>query len=214
MKKDQGFTFIEIMVCVLILSVGLLGLMALQAMSLRNNLGSYYRVQANLLAHNIADRIRLNFVADPAAFEDALKENDRAINQYLLAPFIPPVAWDDPNCSAAVGCDRKQMARNDIYEWKTAIRDILPVGQARVNCQRTIAAGGPVCTAPYSTVTDLFIVTISWDDNRNNIVDNRDNITPANSCFLTLTLAQTSKPVLPNPQPFQFDPCFKMDFKL
>jgi type IV pilus assembly protein PilV len=205
MKKDLGFTFIEIMVCVVILSVGLLGLMALQAMALKNSMGSYHKVQANLLAHSIADRVRLNFVTDPNTTAAELAENNRVINQYLSkASFSAQAA-----CYTSAGCDRRMMAQNDIYEWKKTIRDILPIGQARITCRNP----GGACASPYDAVTDVFTVTISWDDNRNGVVDNIDsgNITPGNAT--PICLPGVAQPAL-NPPPFQFDPCFRMDFKL
>lgn len=55
-----GFTLVEVLVTMVILSVGLLGVAALHTASLRNNLDSALRSQASLLAADIADRMRGN----------------------------------------------------------------------------------------------------------------------------------------------------------
>lgn len=59
-KQDRGFTLIEVLVALLVLSIGLLGLAALQTTSLQLNTSSYQRTQATLLAYDIIDRMRAN----------------------------------------------------------------------------------------------------------------------------------------------------------
>jgi type IV pilus assembly protein PilV len=54
----RGMTLIEILVAIVVLSVGLLGLAGLQLKGLQVNQGSVYRWQAAMLAEDIADRIR------------------------------------------------------------------------------------------------------------------------------------------------------------
>ena len=54
--QNSGFTLVEVLVTLVILSVGLLGIAALQTASLRNNLDSAMRSQASLLAADIAVR--------------------------------------------------------------------------------------------------------------------------------------------------------------
>jgi type IV pilus assembly protein PilV len=56
----RGFTLIEAMVALLVLSIGLLGVAGLQLTSLRSNTSSSYRSQATFLAYDIADRMRAN----------------------------------------------------------------------------------------------------------------------------------------------------------
>lgn len=58
-----GMTLIEILVAIVVLSVGLLGLAGLQLKGLQVNQGSTYRSQAAILVEDIADRMR----ADRAA---------------------------------------------------------------------------------------------------------------------------------------------------
>ena len=55
-----GFSLIEVLVALVVLSVGLLGLAALQQNAVRFNHDAYLRSQATVLAYDIADRIRGN----------------------------------------------------------------------------------------------------------------------------------------------------------
>ncbi len=54
--KQSGFTLLEIMVAMLVLSIGLLGLAGLMTSSMRNNLSASHRTQATWMASDIIDR--------------------------------------------------------------------------------------------------------------------------------------------------------------
>ena len=55
---QSGMTLVEILVAIVVLSVGLLGLAGLQLKGLQVNQGSTFRWQAAMLAQDMADRIR------------------------------------------------------------------------------------------------------------------------------------------------------------
>jgi type IV pilus assembly protein PilV len=56
----RGFSLVEVLVSVLILSVGVLGMAALQLSALRSNQTAAVRSQATFLAYDISDRMRAN----------------------------------------------------------------------------------------------------------------------------------------------------------
>ena len=62
-RRQGGVSLIEVMISVLIVSLGLLGAAALQATALRNNQGSYERTQTSILTQGIFDAMRANLVA-------------------------------------------------------------------------------------------------------------------------------------------------------
>ena len=51
---------IELLVAVLVLAIGVLGITALQMVSLQNNRGALFRAEAVQLAYDMMDRIRAN----------------------------------------------------------------------------------------------------------------------------------------------------------
>ena len=59
-RKARGFTLLEVLIALLILSFGLLGLAALQAYSVKANQSAHFRSQATALANMMMDNIRAN----------------------------------------------------------------------------------------------------------------------------------------------------------
>jgi len=59
-KRMSGLSLIEVLVALLVLSIGLLGLAALQTFSLQGSQNSYYRTLATSLAYEVSDFARVN----------------------------------------------------------------------------------------------------------------------------------------------------------
>ena len=83
----QGFSLIEVLVAIVVLSVGLLGLAALQVSGLRVGQSSFYRAQAAQFAADMADRMRANLgdarnytlaLTDPTPTGTSIRDRDRA----------------------------------------------------------------------------------------------------------------------------------------
>lgn len=62
-STQDGATLIEVLIAILVLSIGLLGLAGLQVTSIQSNYSAYYRSQATVLAYDYADRMRTNRTA-------------------------------------------------------------------------------------------------------------------------------------------------------
>lgn len=126
MTKNNGFTLIEVLVATVVLSIGLLGLAALQANNLKNNQSAYFRSQATQLAYDIADRMRANVTAS---------------NSYLSSTMAVTAATQQADCTTVSDtCTPANMAENDLYDLKIALATALPGGTA------TIANAGGVFT--------------------------------------------------------------------
>ncbi|MBP6095439.1 MAG: type IV pilus modification protein PilV [Methyloversatilis sp.] len=66
MKAQSGVSLIEVAVALFVLSVGMLGMAALQVASLRSNQSSYERSAAVLSAYTMIDRLRADVAAAQA----------------------------------------------------------------------------------------------------------------------------------------------------
>jgi type IV pilus assembly protein PilV len=96
---------VEALVALLVLSVGLLGVAALQLTSLRSNHSSSLRSQATLLAYDIVDRMRANQSAATAGAYD--------------------IALAGTSAGGTVALD-------DLVRWKQNLSNTLPAGQGAV----------------------------------------------------------------------------------
>lgn len=59
-RRHAGFSLLEVLISVVVLSVGLLGMAGLQANALRNTQSSLQRTQVSMLTHLIFDAMRAN----------------------------------------------------------------------------------------------------------------------------------------------------------
>ncbi len=84
---QRGLSLIEVLVAVVIISLGLLGMAGLQASSLRGSQSAVYRAQAAQLAADMAERMRANLtvakeyeiaIGDPVPSGTEVKNLDRA----------------------------------------------------------------------------------------------------------------------------------------
>lgn len=106
----HGFTLLEVLIAIVVLSIGLLGLASLQVNGLRFTQSAYFRTQATQLANDMADRIRANTAGFAGGFYDG------SANQFTA-------------CNSSAGCSPQQMAEHDTFEWRQTLQASLPAGQ-------------------------------------------------------------------------------------
>lgn len=100
MKREKGFTLLEALVALVILSIGLLGIAGILIVSLKNNQSAAYRSQAAWLAYDIVDRMRANrSIVLPATG---------------TSPYVYTIS-----AAAVSGTD---IASTDLEAWRTAVR--------------------------------------------------------------------------------------------
>lgn len=120
-RRTRGFTLIEVMVSLVVLSVGLLGIGKLVLFSARANDSAYLRGQATEFAYEILDNMRANrAIAVTQGYDTALAG----------VPANPGTCFDSA-CPTT-------LAQYDVYTWKTRLAQALPSGEASV-----VTAGTP-----------------------------------------------------------------------
>jgi type IV pilus assembly protein PilV len=105
LKHQRGTTLIETLVALLVLSIGLLGVAALQVNALQSNQMAHVRSQASVLAYDLADRMRAN----------------RAV---ALAGGYNVAFGSTPT-----GANLNQL---DVQNWKDALANSLPSGDGEL----------------------------------------------------------------------------------
>lgn len=114
-SRVQGFTLFEVLIALVVLSVGLLGLASLQTNTLKFNQGAYLRTQATNLAYDMADRMRANRAAAIA-------------NAYDDVDFATTL----PACNPG-GVSGTSVAERDISAWRIALVCAMPSGNGKID---------------------------------------------------------------------------------
>lgn len=118
--KSKGFTLIEVLISVLILSVGLLGLVYLQTAVLRASWNSNSRSTTSQLAYSMTERIRVNANAT---------QNGTSAYNFANSSH----ATQQAGCLPTGGiCTEANRAQQDLYEWHKNITRLMPSGYGKI----------------------------------------------------------------------------------
>ncbi len=124
--RQKGFSMIEILISILVLSVGMIGLAMLQTTGVRYSNDAYLKSLAHAYAYEMLDRMRAN----PEAMDDGV---------YNFSGGMPSTV---PGCST---CTPAENAVRDAYDWNTNIANTFPSGSGSI----TLAGGRYVITIAY-----------------------------------------------------------------
>jgi type IV pilus assembly protein PilV len=136
-SRARGFSIVEAMVALVVMSVGMLGIAGLYVSSLKAGRTAILRTQAVNLASDIADRIRANRIAQ------------NAYDTAVVAPCSVPGGGATLAQTAA-----RNLAATDTCQWRTTIQAILPQGTGVI----AFVAGNP------AGMPNTYIVTVNWQE--------------------------------------------------
>lgn len=124
-SRSAGFSLVEVLIALIIMSVGMLGIAGLYVHSMQAGRTSLFRHNAVTLAGDVADRIRAN----PSA------------------GITYAGAGADNNCVAGgIDCTPDEMAAHDIMLWKQQAANTLPTGDVAVQFDNAAAPAPPTYT--------------------------------------------------------------------
>jgi type IV pilus assembly protein PilV len=112
--RARGFTIVEAMVALVVLSVGMIGVAALHGQGLGASRSAQFRSVAVNLSADMADRIRANRLAGAAYAGGAANNNC------------------DPAGGGGVDCSPVQMAQHDLFAWNQQVTNSLPNGNWQI----------------------------------------------------------------------------------
>ena len=113
LARQRGFTLLEVLVALLIVSIGLIGLAGLMSTSLKNNQGASQRSQATWLTYDLLDRMRANRTAALGG-----SYNTTSIKSYSGSGSV---------------------AATDLTQWKAELANALPGSDAVVTVAGNLA---------------------------------------------------------------------------
>jgi type IV pilus assembly protein PilV len=139
--QNNGFTLIEVLIAFIILTVGLLGIVALQISAKQANYNADQRSAAFALAHDIVERIRANDTTEAVAKYNTTLSHNSPLTAH--------------NCLNNA-CSSMNMAAYDLDQWRKALRMADNTG---------ILANGVVCISAEQSSDSRMIelqVVVAW----------------------------------------------------
>ncbi len=146
-SRSRGFTLLEVLIAIVIFSIGLLGLAGLMVVSVKTNHSAYLRTQATFIAESMADRMRANTMAVWS-------------NSYNDAGY--PITGTDP-CAGGAACGYAALAVHDQIAFSDQLTTQLPNATAAIECTPAAGIVTPNINAnpPYN---GLCSIRINWDE--------------------------------------------------
>jgi len=142
-RAAAGFTLLEVLVALVVLSIGLLGIGKLMLVASRANDSAYLRSQATALAYGMFDTLRSNRLTALAG-------------AYNVNP-VSGVGAPGVNCETTT-CTAAQLAQYDLFKWQGALTAALgPTGDGTITTTNVI---DPV-TGSQQTMA---VLTVQWND--------------------------------------------------
>lgn len=141
MKKQTGFSMLEVLVSLIIIMIGALGMAGIQMLSISNTEIARYQSLAALLASSMTAEIQGN-----GGNGSYWRGAPTGISVTGGAVSGGPTA----STSCGVGCTSSEVAGNSLQTWATSIANVLPTATGTVSCSSTPA----ICT-----------VRLQWTEN-------------------------------------------------
>lgn len=134
--RQTGFTLLEVLIALLVISIGLLGIAGMQALAINNT--SVARVQslAALQAASLASAMQAN----EAYWQKTGATTNTSVNGAVLTDAT--LNSYTVNCSTTVCNLPVQMAAWDVKQWGQDLAALLPGGSGQIVC--TNNAGTPI----------------------------------------------------------------------
>lgn len=139
-RRLNGFSLVEVLVTILVLSIGLLGLAKLQFWGVKHTGSAYYRTQATLLANEMVERIRANPKGIAEGYSTAVETCESATMDCTIKPAA--------DCVSA-SCSESELALLDLFEVAcgsgggdgNGVDDTLPNGRISLVCEDYASCG-------------------------------------------------------------------------
>ena len=153
---ESGFTLVEILVAIVVLSFGVLGVVGMQAAALQSNRAARNQSTAITLGRELADLMRGN--------KDVALATSTTDNPYLVANYTGTAPTITANCFTGACTTPKAVAEFDMNQWLARVSAALP--QARVvvcfdDTPYQSSTGLPDWDCP-TTPGQTLVVKIGW----------------------------------------------------
>ena len=147
--RGRGFSLIEVLVTLVIVSLAALGMANLQAVALRTNNNALLESQAATLAQDVMERIRANPAGD----------YNTTFNAAIAVVNVP-------SCNGlTANCDAVAMVQHDLMDWKCYLG---VVAMSTACAMRGIPGQLPDGDGSITVAGNTYTISIRWFDAASN----------------------------------------------
>ena len=165
--STRGFSLVEMLVALMVISIGLLGIAKMQALALSNTTGGRLRAIAAIEAGGLASAIASNhnyWGTLASALTITVKTGTTAATITSSDSVLANTAISCISGGASAPCDAQYMAAYDLQTWASDFVNVMGgVGAsnyyAAVSCSQYTAASGSV-----SAVQVTCQITVNWTE--------------------------------------------------
>jgi type IV pilus assembly protein PilV len=156
---QTGFSLIEVMVALVVCSIGLLGLAKMESLSLASEDVSGTRTIAAMQAASLAAMMHADrgYWGSSSVTALAVVTGGALATNGLTAYSVSDtkLAYNNVPCTTVGACTTPtQMAAYDLNSWGNGLQILLPAYQATITCTPTVTAAPVTCT-----------IAINWAEN-------------------------------------------------
>lgn len=116
-KKARGSTLIEVLIAVLVLSLGLLGALKMQTAGMRLNADSRYSVMATTYAQDALDAVTFNPLGEKTVWTSITCNTAASALSGTPQTWLTRLKNDLPSGCAAVSCDASARSCTVLIDW-------------------------------------------------------------------------------------------------
>jgi len=145
MSNDDGFTLLEVLLTVVLLSLGFLVAGKMQIHSLRSSQTSHMQANALLISAEIMDKMRNNLAGVEAGHYDSKTTSKLGLTR----------------CGVN-GCTPAQLAAQDLYEWSAHFVDVRSLGTDFSPSLPGVSPTEPAWGAISAPTNDVYTISINW----------------------------------------------------
>jgi type IV pilus assembly protein PilV len=160
LSSETGFTLLEILIALLVLSIGLLGIASLQTRGQQFNTAAYLYTQATYLATDLMERMRSNYdmVSRSGSGTGAITQKRQELRDAYSRKLTYANCPTEQKCDEDAGCTALELVEYDLSNWCKSL-GTLPDGEAEITSQ-DMSVSLPGTTTPL--VLTRYTITLKW----------------------------------------------------
>jgi type IV pilus assembly protein PilV len=161
-RQQTGFSLLEVLIAFIILSLGLLGAVGMQAAAMQSNKETRNQTVATSLARELADKMRGNHAV---AIKTAAADNPYLMSATLNNPSTLAFTAPAENCFLTACTTATAVATWDMAEWQNRLQNSLPDPKFVICFDKSPFDADGKAEWACSDDGDISVLKLAWTNN-------------------------------------------------